>query len=144
MNDIQALNRFMGGRSVIGSPRSETDFIKIIRQGFPTKVIVFVMQSFPIAEVDLRRSLGLGDALGTWLDDGGRRFEPRESELIYRFAKVAAAATEVFESRGKAAKWMLTENVALGDERPINLLDTSIGFQAVLDVLHRIEHGVYS
>jgi RES domain-containing protein len=35
----------------------------------------------------------------------------------------------------------LSENLALGGQRPIDLLDTGIGFEDVTDVLRRIEHG---
>ena len=69
---------------------------------------------------------------------------PRESELIYRFFKVFVTATEVLGDGGKAKSWMLMENRALSGIRPIELLDTVIGFQNVMDVLLRIEHGVYS
>ncbi len=53
-------------------------------------------------------------------------------------------ATEILGDRDKARDWLLTENHALGGVRPIALLDTSIGFEDVMDVLHRIEFGVYS
>ncbi|WP_131535876.1 type II RES/Xre toxin-antitoxin system antitoxin [Pedobacter nototheniae] len=40
--------------------------------------------------------------------------------------------------------WMRSPNKALNDEIPLNLLDTSIGFELVLKVLGRIEYGVFS
>jgi len=50
----------------------------------------------------------------------------------------------VLGSRAKAREWILTKNRALHGERPIDLLDTAIGFEDVLDVLRRIDFGVYS
>ena len=44
----------------------------------------------------------------------------------------------------KARHWLTVENRALGARKPIELLDTGIGFQEVLDVLRRIELGVFS
>ena len=39
---------------------------------------------------------------------------------------------------------MNTENIALGGKRPIELLPSRYGAQMVLDVIGRIEYGVFS
>ena len=36
MEDIKVLAKFMGGASVVGSPKSDFEFIKIIRLGLPS------------------------------------------------------------------------------------------------------------
>jgi len=66
------------------------------------------------------------------------------SELIYRFSKVVVEATAILGDRDKAREWLLAENRALHGNRPIDLLDTAIGFEDVTDVLYRIEYGVYN
>ncbi len=40
--------------------------------------------------------------------------------------------------------WMRTPNKVLNQNRPIDILDTSIGIEIVEDIIGRIEHGVYS
>ncbi|WP_316804014.1 antitoxin Xre/MbcA/ParS toxin-binding domain-containing protein [Pedobacter nototheniae] len=40
--------------------------------------------------------------------------------------------------------WMRSPNKALNNEVPLNLLDTSIGFDMILQILGRIEYGVVS
>ena len=40
--------------------------------------------------------------------------------------------------------WMTTSSAALGDNGPIDLLDTGFGYETVVDVLRRIEFGVFS
>ncbi|MCR9293382.1 MAG: MbcA/ParS/Xre antitoxin family protein [bacterium] len=53
-------------------------------------------------------------------------------------------AADILGERDKAREWLLAENRALYGNRPIDLLDTAIGFEDVMDVLQRIEYGVYS
>lgn len=40
--------------------------------------------------------------------------------------------------------WMRSPNHALNNEIPLSLLDTSIGFDLILQILGRIEYGVFS
>jgi putative toxin-antitoxin system antitoxin component (TIGR02293 family) len=61
-----------------------------------------------------------------------------------RLADIAAHAVLVLGSVEKARQWLTAENRALGCVAPISLLDTDVGVRAVEDVLHRIEHGVFS
>jgi putative toxin-antitoxin system antitoxin component (TIGR02293 family) len=50
----------------------------------------------------------------------------------------------VLGSTDKAARWLHTENRALGGQTPLALLDTDLGTRQVEEVLGRIEHGVFS
>ncbi|MCW9708829.1 MbcA/ParS/Xre antitoxin family protein [Fodinibius salsisoli] len=51
---------------------------------------------------------------------------------------------EVFGSPENFNRWLKSPILALGKTTPLSHLDTEDGVQAVLDVLARIEHGVYS
>lgn len=57
---------------------------------------------------------------------------------------VERRAEEVLGDFDKATDWLSSENNALGGVTPISLLDTDAGAQSVMDLLGRIEHGVYS
>ncbi|MCH8536828.1 MAG: DUF2384 domain-containing protein [Alkalimonas sp.] len=73
------------------------------------------------------------------------RFTQGESDRLYRFATVFAAASALFAEDIKATKRWLTEPVyGLGDEAPIDMLATSAESQAVLDLIGRLEHGVFA
>lgn len=138
------LANFMGGQSVVGSPNSEFEFIEIIRAGLPNEVIARVAQSSSISEDTLLESLRFAKRSSVSRESGESRLEPAESELIFRFSKVVVVATEILGDRTKARTWLLAENRALRGNRPIDLLDTAIGFDDVLDVLQRIDYGVFS
>jgi len=144
MENVKALAKFMGGASVVGSPKSDFEFIKIIRLGLPSKVIECVVKSSAVSEDVIYSALRIAKRTAARRKASASRLKAAESELIYRFSKVLVAATEILGDRDKAREWLLTENCALNRERPISLLDTGIGFEDVMDVLHRIEFGVYS
>jgi len=144
MENIKELTKFMGGTSVVGSPQSDFEFIEIIRHGLPSKVIKCVVKSSAVSEEVIYKSLRIAKRTVARRKASAARLKAAESELIYRFSRVLVTATDILGDRDKARQWLLSENRALNGERPIDLLDTGIGFEDVMDVLHRIEFGVYS
>jgi len=73
-----------------------------------------------------------------------RRLDAHESDRLYRVARVAAHAFDVFGTEDNAATWLRRPNRALGGEAPIHLLDTDVGARQVEDTLGRLEHGIVS
>lgn len=144
MENVGELSKFMGGRAIVGAPKSDFEFIEIIRTGLPSAVIGCVVESSAISEEVIYKSLRIAKRTAARRKANSSRLKPLESELIYRFSKVLVSAAEVLGDRGKAREWLMAENRALHGNRPIDLLDTAIGFEDVMDVLFRIEHGVYS
>jgi len=144
VENVKLLTKFMGGATVVGSPQTEFDFIEIIRHGLPSKVVECVVKSSSVSEDELYTSLRIAKRTAARRKATSSKLKVGESELIYRFSRVWVAATEILGDKEKARQWLFAENRALHGERPIDLLDTGIGFEDVMDVLHRIEYGVYS
>jgi putative toxin-antitoxin system antitoxin component (TIGR02293 family) len=144
MEDIAAVRQYLGGARAIGSPETDLDFVGIIRKGFPVSVFRSLCARANLSEETLLESLGIARRTAARRKREGGRLKPVESELLLRFARVFVAATGVLGSEEKARAWLLAESRALGGREPINLLDTGVGFQDVMDVLKRIEYGVYS
>ena len=71
-----------------------------------------------------------------------RKLQPDESDRLYRLARMAAHAVDVFGSDEKATAWLRRPNRALGGERPIRLLDTDLGARQVEDILGRLDYGI--
>jgi putative toxin-antitoxin system antitoxin component (TIGR02293 family) len=53
-------------------------------------------------------------------------------------------AIVVFCDRSSAELWLLEPALALDGRRPIDLLSTPVGINAVIQLLGRIQHGVYT
>lgn len=64
------------------------------------------------------------------------------TEQVLQIAQVAARGFQVFEDRELFLEWFNSPCIALGNEKPINFLNSRFGCNLVLQELGRIEHGV--
>ena len=74
-----------------------------------------------------------------------RRLRKVESELLVRIVLMLRAAVRLFSGDiARATQWIIKANRALANAAPLDLADTAPGYEAVRDLIGRIEHGVYS
>jgi putative toxin-antitoxin system antitoxin component (TIGR02293 family) len=66
------------------------------------------------------------------------------TEETLRIARIVDHAIRVFGSETKAIRWLRKENGTLTNRRPIDLLKSETGAQAVEEALHRIDYGMYA
>ncbi len=136
--------RFLGGKKTLGSsPASHNDFIAMIRGGLPYRTLLLATEHLQLSVNDLSLALGLSPRTLA-RRRSSQRLTTAESERILRLARVVARAEEVLGDAEAARGWLQARNRALGGTPPIEFLDTDIGADAVLDILGRIEHGVFS
>lgn len=144
MENLTLVRKYLGGSKVIGSPKTELDFVPIIREGFPFAVFTSLRDRAKLSDDTICGSLRIAKRTAARRKQQAARLKPAESELLLRLARVLVAAIETLGSDERAREWLLHENRALGGAMPIKLLDTGIGFQQVMDTLRRVEYGVYS
>jgi len=63
---------------------------------------------------------------------------------VWRFAELLARATIVVGGQEQAERWFTSNVIGLDGQRPIDLLQTSVGAMLVADFLGRVEYGVYT
>ena len=131
----------VGGVDVVGGDLGEgMDLVRLVRRGLPVGAVQFVLDSgrLSLAELDRivvpRKTLTNRRKLGT--------LTPEQSDRLVRVARVLAVAEETFGSREKAAVWLRRPTTLLGDEYPLQVLDTDEGAREVETLLGRIAHGV--
>ena len=133
----------LGGKGVLKArPRSPLEWVAIVREGLPARVLDALAENVMLSRTELGAALGIATRTLARRRKAGV-FTAEESAKLLRLARVAWRATEVFERSEAAIDWLKRPNGALGGERPLDLLDTEIGAENVLDVLGRIEHGVF-
>jgi putative toxin-antitoxin system antitoxin component (TIGR02293 family) len=71
-----------------------------------------------------------------------QKLKPQQADRAYRVAEVFAHAEMVFESEKAARAWLAKPQPGLGEQIPLNLLETEAGTRQVEDLLGRIEYGV--
>lgn len=120
---------------------TDFDIVTLIRSGLTKKALDRMLHAYDITTLDMARILHISDRTM-------RRYEtesvldPEQSERLIELAKLFAHGISVFGSNERFRKWLHCEVYSLGGERPIDLLDTSIGIGLVDDVLGRIEFGI--
>lgn len=58
--------------------------------------------------------------------------------------EIMSKVFEVFADRREAVEWLNKENNEFKGKKPIEVIKTSKGQQAILKILNRIEHNIYS
>jgi len=134
----------LGGPAVLKRrPRSDLDWVALIRAGIPAAAVDSVIKAVHLSQAELGSTLGIPErTLARRKKEG--MLSSEESAKLLRLARTLRRATEVFEDTDAALDWLKARNRALGGVTPLSLLDTDLGTEGVMDVLGRIEHGVYS
>lgn len=117
--------------------------IRQIAQGLEGDVASRVAEWANISQTDLRQLAGIPST--TFNRGLKNRFNASQSERIVRIIRVFDRAVSLFEGDKKAAqKWLNEPNRGLDWKTPAELLSSETGAYEVLDLITRIEHGVYS
>jgi len=115
----------------------------MIRKGIPAAAVESILSAVRLSQAELAHALAIPErTLARRKREGVLNSE--ESSKLLRLARVISRANEVFDDPAAAVDWLKAPNVALRGNAPLNLLDTDIGAESVLDTLGRIEHGVFA
>lgn len=96
-----------------------------------------------ISEKDLAQISGLSQRTISRMSDE-QLLPPQSAEVIISIMRTYRRAVEVFESEDAAHKWLKTSLPVLGNQTPLQAVSNRFGAELVLNILGRIEHGVYS
>lgn len=144
MTAATAIFEALGGPRVLSENNPGlTELGERVRRGLPYAALEAVIGQLGLSREQVSEALQLPErTLARRKKE--RRLHPDESDRLFRLARIAAQGAEVLGSTEKAAHWLQRPNRALGGRVPLELLDTDAGTQQVVEVLGRIEHGVYS
>jgi len=115
-----------------------SEFVPHIRSGFPRKCFDDFLSASTIADGIIRLS-----AFAT-LSDDANELSPNASDCLLRIARIYAEALDLFGDEQTVANWMVKPSITLGNQVPLELLDTSVGFEIVFHELKRIQYGIAS
>ena len=138
------IGKVIGGRKALAEKLSDPDRLRgLLITGFPYAPFDSILKRLRLTRAQVGAALALPErTLARRKKEG--KFQPLESERIYRFLQVAAHAIDVIRDDEKAGRWLTKSNRALMNKTPLDLLDTSIGHLKVDEILGRIEYGMYS
>ncbi|MBL9053193.1 MAG: DUF2384 domain-containing protein [Tabrizicola sp.] len=140
--------RLLGGRKVLREPvQTALQAHDIVVNGLPSAALLHLIDAVGV----LSRGDALEKATGMSLrtlqrrkkDAAHSQLSPEQSSRTWRFAEVLAQATEVLGSQGAAESWLESPAIGLENRRPIDLLASDVGAEAVKTYLTQMEFGVY-
>ncbi|WP_170241862.1 antitoxin Xre/MbcA/ParS toxin-binding domain-containing protein [Geobacter argillaceus] len=113
------------------------ELVSFIRGGASTGSIGRVAEFLQVPKTQLYRLLRIPPA--------SRRatLGVNETDQLVQIARVYAGCLDFFGDPAKAARWMMSPNLTLGDLTPFDLLDTNEGIRVVEDSLKRLDYGVF-
>jgi putative toxin-antitoxin system antitoxin component (TIGR02293 family) len=115
-----------------------------LREGVPYQVYINLAAVARLEQKNLAKYVAIPPATLQRRAKAGR-FKTDESDRLYRFAEVLKAATDLFEGdQERACVWMSSPVRGLGGRRPVEMVATSAEAEAVLDLIGRLEHGVFA
>ena len=119
-----------------------TDLIDIARKGIQTKYIEQIQKFTSLSDNELSSILPISQRQLF-------RYPPDHNlnkEITSHLIQIIELFQKGYHLFGieKFKIWIRTSNKILNKNKPIDIMDTSIGIQMIEDVIGRIEHGVYS
>ncbi|WP_240773302.1 antitoxin Xre/MbcA/ParS toxin-binding domain-containing protein [Pontibacter sp. SGAir0037] len=142
---LDSIVEVMGGPKNIGRDIHNThDFILASREGISVAVIKVLQSRIGLTNKMMSSILEISESTLQRLIKQKSRLGKSESEAAYEISKIIAKGIEVFGDEQDFTEWLNTKNIALGDERPIDWLDSSIGREQLVDLLVGIQYGHYS
>lgn len=125
-------------------PQSAHQWHDFLEKGASSRSIDALKAQLDVADDVLAELLGVSEKTLMRARKTDGLLDAVTSDRLFRVAKIAALARQVFERREPALHWLKREQPGLGGRTPISFLTTSVGIEEVERLLLRIEHGVYS
>jgi putative toxin-antitoxin system antitoxin component (TIGR02293 family) len=123
---------------------SINDSVEVVRRGLSIESFKRVANYYQLSDAQMSKVVGTSVRTIVRLQKEDKPLNATWSDRLYRLARVAAQAQDVFESADTATSWLKRPNRGLNGHAPVDLLDTDAGTEQVVELLDRIEYGVYS
>lgn len=128
----------------LGIPSRGPGLYRALEDGLPYRVYSDLARAIGLDKQSLAKAVDIAPATMQRRMKSGR-FTQGESDRIYRLAQVFSAACELFEGDTQGAqRWINQPVKGLGGVKPIEMMATSAETAAVLDLIGRLEHGVFA
>ena len=110
--------------------------------GVPVKDVLVFLNFFQLPRKSLLDGIGISER--TLQRNEAGKLSPAHSGAALALLEITDMASRVLGSREDAERWLSQSSLALDGERPLDLLTSAPGIDAVKVLLTRIEYGVYA
>ncbi len=148
MNESGRAYRLLGGNKILKQTvRNSLDAHDLIMKGLSSRALVHLVSNVTILSSGdaLNKAIGMSiRTLQRRKTETDRALSTEQSSRAWRFAEILAQATDVLGDQEAAEAWLLAPAIGLDNRRPIDLLSSAAGAEAVENYLTRMEYGVYT
>ena len=118
--------------------------IKAIKKGVAYTTFETLQKEIGVSKETLSKTVNIASrTLHRRKQEG--KFRSDESERVYRVATLFDKTLALFDGDlSQARHWLSTPKKALRGNTPMEFADTELGAQEVIDLIGRMEHGVFS
>lgn len=130
-------------QTIIASFDDPIKEIAIIRNGVTPQVIESFLSPHNYVMKDILERLHI--AIPTYKSKKGKKeaLDSAASEKLIRLVSVIKKANDII-GKSETKDWLYKEIPSLGNQRPLDLLDTEVGHRLVEQTLQQIKFGIYS
>ncbi len=142
---INRLLEGLGGDRFIKRPiRHDYDLIELVKEGLPMESVAFLQRNLGFTNKEMSHILAISESTYQRRIRAKSRLTQDETEKAISLSEIYEKGIDVFRSKPDFESWLQTKIPAMGNLRPIDMLDSMIGRQHVMDGLNRILHGIFS
>ena len=138
----------LGGPGALSKPiHNRLEAHDLLQEGLPASVLRHLVKEVSMlggARGELEKAIGISLRTFQRRRHAAKPLSSEQSNRAWKFAEILGRATEIFGSRAEAEAWLQRPAIALDQRRPIDLLTTQAGTEAVEDHLTRMEYGVFT
>ena len=128
---------------LVGSERPDSmKIIGAIRNGLPGTALGKVAEVYQMPKTEMYSILNISPKTGQRVVS--KKLDKVISDHLVQMVKVFCRTYEIFKSFDKTMRWLKSPCYALGNQVPVQLLDTTEGTELVMNTLGCIEYGVFS
>lgn len=130
-------------QTIIASLDDPIKEIAIIRSGVTPQVIESFLAPHNYVMKDVLERLHIANS--TYKSKKGREeaLDSAASEKLIRLVSVIKKANDII-GQSETKEWLYREIPSLGNQKPLDLLDTEVGHRLVEQALQQIKFGIYS
>jgi len=115
--------------------------ISEIRKGAPASNLIGMAEALRVPRERVYHLIGLSSSTAKRKLARDEALDPLMTERLIRLGAIERLAEETFGDADLASAWLQTDNLGLGNETPLSLLDTEIGCREVARILNAIAYG---
>lgn len=122
---------------------SDFDIIAAVRHGIEKSKLLSLAKKLSLTIEELADILHISERTLQRYSPG-TLVKAEYADRAIALAQLYERGVDVLGSAAAFNDWLRRPNYALRNQSPLSYLDTSVGFAMVLDILGRVEHGVFS